>query len=133
MASMEHYADIGFIPTEESFVACIATMDGDEYVRCNRCGFGGCDIRVSSCGCTLHAVRRTCTGFYAVEGAFFSVRSRRSRSEALSSLNACCDVQCCIELSALNELYIAIYCMLPGCFQHQSVRVFTLECSPIGL
>ena len=31
-------------------------MDGDEYVRCNSCGYGGCDVRVSGCGCTLHAV-----------------------------------------------------------------------------
>jgi hypothetical protein len=31
-------------------------MNGEEYVRCNRCGHGGCDIRVSGCGCTLHAV-----------------------------------------------------------------------------
>ena len=31
-------------------------MNGDEYVRCNRCGHGGCDVRVSGCGCTLHAV-----------------------------------------------------------------------------
>ncbi|KAG7351645.1 hypothetical protein IV203_007693 [Nitzschia inconspicua] len=30
-------------------------MSGDEYVRCSRCGFGGCDLRVSGCGCTLHA------------------------------------------------------------------------------
>ena len=34
----------------------IATT-GDEYVRCTRCGFGGCDVRVVGCGCTLHAVR----------------------------------------------------------------------------
>lgn len=30
--------------------------DGDEYVRCVKCGYGGCDVRVSGCGCTLHAV-----------------------------------------------------------------------------
>lgn len=29
-------------------------MNGDEYVRCTRCGFGGCDVRVKGCGCTLH-------------------------------------------------------------------------------
>ncbi|KAG7350411.1 hypothetical protein IV203_009771 [Nitzschia inconspicua] len=33
----------------------LAMSGGDEYVRCNRCGFGGCDLRVSGCGCTLHA------------------------------------------------------------------------------
>lgn len=32
-------------------------VSGDEYVRCGCCGYGGCDVRVSSCGCTLHAVR----------------------------------------------------------------------------
>jgi len=29
-------------------------MNGDEYVRCARCSFGGCDVRVQGCGCTLH-------------------------------------------------------------------------------
>ncbi|GKY95238.1 hypothetical protein MPSEU_000486500 [Mayamaea pseudoterrestris] len=45
--------DIGF----SSFPAAFGSiaMDGDEYVRCSRCGFGGCDVRVSGCGCTLHA------------------------------------------------------------------------------
>jgi hypothetical protein len=49
--------DIGF----GSFPAAFGTiaMDGDEYVRCSRCGFGGCDVRVSGCGCTLHAVSFT--------------------------------------------------------------------------
>lgn len=32
------------------------TMDGDEYVRCSKCGYGGCDVRISVCGCTLHSV-----------------------------------------------------------------------------
>jgi len=36
-------------------------MAGDEYVCCYRCGFGGCDVRVSGCGCTLHVVRRKST------------------------------------------------------------------------
>eukprot|EP00525_Craspedostauros_australis_P011679 CAMPEP_0198118116 /NCGR_PEP_ID=MMETSP1442-20131203/20426_1 /TAXON_ID= /ORGANISM="Craspedostauros australis, Strain CCMP3328" /LENGTH=80 /DNA_ID=CAMNT_0043776315 /DNA_START=181 /DNA_END=423 /DNA_ORIENTATION=+ len=31
-------------------------MNGDEYVRCARCGYGGCDVRVAGCGCVLHAV-----------------------------------------------------------------------------
>lgn len=60
---MDSYVDIGFIPPEETFDDSVA-MAGDEYVRCNRCGFGGCDIRVSTCGCTLHAVRRFCTVAY---------------------------------------------------------------------
>jgi len=37
-------------------------MSGEEYVRCTRCGFGGCDLRVSGCGCTLHV---RCTGVSA--------------------------------------------------------------------
>jgi hypothetical protein len=64
---MESYVEISFIPPEEPFDDSLA-MDGDEYVRCNRCGYGGCDIRVASCGCTLHVVRRCGTINY-VESA----------------------------------------------------------------
>jgi hypothetical protein len=59
------YVDMGFIPGDESFAGSIA-MDGDEYVRCNRCGYGGCDIRVSTCGCTIHTVRRSVLDFYVI-------------------------------------------------------------------
>jgi hypothetical protein len=59
-SSMDNYVDLGYLPPVESFDGNMA-MDGDEYVRCSRCGYGGCDVRVSSCGCTLHAVRRICT------------------------------------------------------------------------
>lgn len=31
-------------------------MNGDEYVLCARCRYGGCDVRVLGCGCTVHAV-----------------------------------------------------------------------------
>jgi len=44
----------GIPPAAAAAFGTIA-MDGDEYVRCNRCGYGGCDVRVSGCGCTLHA------------------------------------------------------------------------------
>ena len=30
-------------------------QQGEEYVSCRRCGFGGCDLRLSGCGCTMHA------------------------------------------------------------------------------
>jgi len=30
-------------------------VNGDEYVKCGMCGFGGCDLRIVGCGCTLHA------------------------------------------------------------------------------
>jgi len=33
----------------------VGMNNGDEYVRCNRCGYGGCDVRMGSCGCTMHA------------------------------------------------------------------------------
>jgi hypothetical protein len=36
-------------------------MDGDEYVRCSKCGYGGCDVRISSCGCVAHSVSVACS------------------------------------------------------------------------
>lgn len=48
--------EIGGIPSNVAAVFGNIAMNGDEYVRCNRCGFGGCDVRVSGCGCTMHAV-----------------------------------------------------------------------------
>jgi len=48
-------ADVGSIsPTAAADFGNIA-MHGDEYVRCNRCDYGGCDVRVQGCGCTLHS------------------------------------------------------------------------------
>jgi hypothetical protein len=52
--------DIGGIPSNAAAVFGSIAMNGDEYVRCNRCGFGGCDVRVAGCGCTLHAVSINC-------------------------------------------------------------------------
>jgi len=66
MASISGF-DIGFdgIPSDAVAAFGSITMSGDEYVRCSRCSYGGCDIRVSSCGCTVHAVsqslRAVCT------------------------------------------------------------------------
>ena len=51
--------DLG-VPTIPSNAAAVfgnIAMNGDEYVRCITCGYGGCDVRVSGCGCTFHAVR----------------------------------------------------------------------------
>ena len=48
--------DISGIPSSAAAVFGSIAMNGDEYVRCNRCGFGGCDVRVAGCGCTMHAV-----------------------------------------------------------------------------
>lgn len=58
-ASMTVFDNVGFL-VSDVYDRCEAA-DGDEYVRCNNCGYGGCDIRVSSCGCTLHTVRRRYT------------------------------------------------------------------------
>lgn len=33
----------------------VVGVHGDEYVRCGVCSFGGCDLRIVGCGCTLHA------------------------------------------------------------------------------
>ena len=34
---------------------CLAP-NGEEFIPCVRCGYRGCDVRVSGCGCTFHAV-----------------------------------------------------------------------------
>ena len=62
-SSVGGFDDMSFLPTEAYAVVGSSTMDGDEYVRCSKCDYGGCDLRISPCGCTLHAVRRVCTGF----------------------------------------------------------------------
>lgn len=62
---MGGFDDMNFLPPGAFAVSSLAT-DGDEYVRCSKCGFGGCDVRVSSCGCTLHAVRRFSTRRYVL-------------------------------------------------------------------
>ena len=49
-------ADIGIMARNPAAVFGNIAINGDEYVRCNRCGYGGCDVRVQGCGCTLHAV-----------------------------------------------------------------------------
>ena len=51
--------EMGGIPSNAAAVFGSIAMNGDEYVRCNRCGYGGCDVRVSGCGCTMHAVSST--------------------------------------------------------------------------
>jgi len=46
--------DIGGIGSNAMFGASLA-IHGDEFSRCARCAFGGCDVKVSGCGCTFHA------------------------------------------------------------------------------
>ena len=36
-------------------ISPMTTINSDEYARCNRCGYGGCDVRFIGCGCTMHA------------------------------------------------------------------------------
>jgi hypothetical protein len=57
MATMGGF-DMGFDNIPSNAVAAFGNLasDGDELVCCTRCDYGGCDVRVSLCGCTLHAV-----------------------------------------------------------------------------
>ncbi len=36
-------------------LASNVTSNSDEYTRCARCAYGGCDVRFMSCGCAFHA------------------------------------------------------------------------------
>jgi hypothetical protein len=52
---MESYSNMRYIPPEQVHVENVSS-EADEYVRCTRCGYTGCDVRVSSCNCAFHAV-----------------------------------------------------------------------------
>mmetsp|Transcript_10465 Transcript_10465/g.23399 ORF Transcript_10465/g.23399 Transcript_10465/m.23399 type:complete len:750 (+) Transcript_10465:101-2350(+) len=54
MVSLQGF-DVGFSGIPQAAFPGLSSMDGDEYVRCSKCGHGGCDVRVSPCGCTVHA------------------------------------------------------------------------------
>ena len=47
----------------------------DDYIRCARCRHPGCDVQVSACGCSFHAVSGCCTDnlFTLYAALFFSV------------------------------------------------------------
>jgi hypothetical protein len=49
--------DIGSLANNAASIFGSIPLGGDEFARCSRCSFGGCDVRVSGCGCNLHAVR----------------------------------------------------------------------------
>jgi hypothetical protein len=49
------FGGLNSTPSSASVFGSIA-MNGDENVRCTKCGYGGCDVRVAGCSCTLHAV-----------------------------------------------------------------------------
>ena len=38
---------------------CISSTMRDEIICCNVCGFTGCDVKLSDCGCSFHAVSVT--------------------------------------------------------------------------
>lgn len=61
-------ADVGVMAPNPAAVFGNIAMNGDEYVRCNRCGYGGCDVRVQGCGCTLHSVGSSM--LYEMKGLF---------------------------------------------------------------
>ena len=73
MASLDLLdSEIGGIPSNAGAVFGSIAMNGDEYVHCNRCGYGGCDVRVAGCGCTMHAVRfRLSMMIFLVSGFLF--------------------------------------------------------------
>jgi hypothetical protein len=53
--------DLGFVPPD-AFGGVhhhhqLLSLDPEEFSRCGHCGFGGCDIRITVCGCVAHAVR----------------------------------------------------------------------------
>jgi hypothetical protein len=67
MASTGGY-DIGFdvsissaTVTPELFTS---PLDDVEYLHCAKCNYGGCDVRVTLCGCTFHTVCRAFSDNY---------------------------------------------------------------------
>ena len=55
MASLDAL-DVDIAINPSTMFSTNIAMNGDEYVRCSRCGFSGCDISVAGCGCRFHAV-----------------------------------------------------------------------------
>lgn len=62
------------------------SINGDEYVRCSRCGYGGCDVRVVGCGCTLHAVR-SCFVDFPTDSSVVAATSERGMTVTGSLLD----------------------------------------------
>lgn len=44
------------IPTSPQPQQSTMLTEVDDYVRCARCRFGGCDVKATACGCAWHAV-----------------------------------------------------------------------------
>lgn len=78
-------------------------MNSDEYARCNRCGYGGCDVRFVGCGCTMHArcmvllsegplkvcscCTRPITGLALFPMSFREIDEARKNNQSLSNAN----------------------------------------------
>ena len=66
-------------------------MANDSPPPCNRCGFGGCDIRVAGCGCLLHTVSTLCFPVLAYVGTGTNPTSsffhHRRKPEAVPQVN----------------------------------------------
>lgn len=85
MSSLGLDLGVGNIPPNAAAVFGSIAMNGDEYVRCLACGYGGCDVRVSGCGCTLHAVS-------LIDFVTFTLFDRLTRRE--KDISACGDLNC---------------------------------------
>jgi hypothetical protein len=99
MSSLGLDLGVGNIPSNAAAVFGNIAMNGDEYVRCLTCGYGGCDIRVSGCGCTLHAVRGSRLGIILVRVATCKQRSYLY-CWPVASLH---DAQCLLASSVLSS------------------------------
>ncbi|KAI2513964.1 hypothetical protein MHU86_348 [Fragilaria crotonensis] len=83
-----------------SLMGCLLA-NGDEYVRCSRCLFGGCDVRVEGCGCTMHVrclelnrgeplsccpqCKRSTTGLVLFPMSFREIDEARKMASSLAS------------------------------------------------
>eukprot|EP00536_Pseudo-nitzschia_multiseries_P003447 jgi/Psemu1/174565/gw1.53.155.1 len=78
-------------------------ISSDEYARCGRCGYGGCDVRYVGCGCTMHArcmvlspdsplkacsaCGRAVTGLSLFPMSFREIDEARKNSRSLANAN----------------------------------------------
>jgi hypothetical protein len=72
------FGGLNSTPSSASVFGSIA-MNGDENVRCTKCGYGGCDVRVAGCSCTLHAVSWVKDFFCTLRHPFSRARCTKFR------------------------------------------------------
>lgn len=41
---------------DNNTIKTLTHNDMQNGMYCRRCGYGGCDVRIMSCGCSVHAV-----------------------------------------------------------------------------